>query len=358
MSTDQNKTEKPTPFKLKEARKRGQVTKSMEINAMSTLVCFLVLSYVFWQTAMIDYQQMTKHYFALAQDVSNEPLVLSALVGRIVDDGLAIIMPFLAVILLVGVLSNLLQIGVVFSAFPLKPDFTKLNPAKSFERIFSKKTLFELIKNSLKIAIFAVLVRWLATTVLAKAMAVYQVSPNRFPEVWAGLFFYLALWVLAFLIPLALIDFAFNRFDFTKKMMMSTRELKDEYKKREGDPEVKNKQKQIQKELMKKAASLGNVKDADVVITNPTHIAVALQYRVKDMGAPKILAMGKDSFAEKIKAVARLHRIPIVQNKQAARKIYHNSVVDGYIPYDCYTLVAPIFRWVLELKGEQVGGNP
>jgi flagellar biosynthesis protein FlhB len=279
------------------------------------------------------------------------------LIGQIVNDALAIIMPFLAVILLIGVLSNVLQVGILFTAFPIKPDFTKLNPAKSLKRIFSKKTLFELFKSSLKICLFGALVYFLGEDVIADVLVVYQVAPEQMVHVWAGLFFKLAIWVLAFLIPVAMLDYAFTNFDFMKQMMMSTREVKDEHKKREGDPEIKSKQKQIQKELAKKAASLGSVKDADVVITNPTHIAVALRYRIDEMGAPKIMAMGQDNFAEKIKTVARLHRIPIVQNKAAARRIYANSVVDGYIPFDCYDLVAPIFRWVMELRGESFGGN-
>ena len=357
MSGDQNKTEKPTPHKLKEAKNKGQVSKSTELNAIITLVVFVVLAYAFWQQGMLDYKHMATKYIVMAGQVSNSPQVLGALLSDIVWDSLAIILPFMGILMLVGVMINIGQTGFILTAFPLKPDFTKMNPGKSLKKIFSKKTLFELFKSTLKICLFGVLIYMVKENVLNRVLAVYYAAPSQMADVWSDLFFQLAIWMLCFLIPVALIDYAYTNWDFMQQMMMSTRDVKDEHKKREGDPEIKQKQKQIQKELAKKAASLGNIKDADVVITNPTHIAVALRYRHEDMGAPMVMAMGKGSMAQKIKHIARLHQVPIVQNKMVARKLYKDSVINGYIPYDCYNLVAPIFKWIMELKGESVNGS-
>lgn len=357
MSEDQNKTEKPTPFKLKEAKNKGQVSKSQELNAMVTLLAFLLLAYVFWQQTMADFQLLARHFIVLSADVGDSPQVLAALLADISWDALVIILPFFMILLLLGALANIAQTGVVLTAFPLTPDVSKLNPAKSLKRIFSKKTLFELFKSSLKIVLFAALIVVVNQTVINRLLAVYFTSPTQMPQVWADLFFQLAIWVLCLLVPVALLDYAYNRWDFMQQMMMSARDVKDEHKKREGDPQIKLKQKQIQRELMKKAASLGQIKEADVIITNPTHIAVALRYRHKDMPAPKVMAMGQDATAEKIKHIARRHNIPIMPNKTLARRLFKSSVTDGYIPFDCYDLVAPIFRQLMVTKGEQVNGQ-
>jgi flagellar biosynthesis protein FlhB len=154
---------------------------------------------------------------------------------------------------------------------------------------------------------------------------------------------------------MALIDLGIATWDFAKKMMMSTQDVKDEHKKREGDPLVKQKQKQIQKELLKKSSSMANVKDADVVITNPQHIAVAVKFTPSEMLAPKILAMGEDNNAAIIRKIARAHRLPIIRNIPLARKLYKNSVVDGYIPESCYTDVAIIFRSLLGMDNTSNG---
>ncbi|MFT4925232.1 MAG: flagellar biosynthetic protein FlhB [Phenylobacterium sp.] len=192
--------------------------------------------------------------------------------------------------------------------------------------------------------------------VLNRVLAVYFAAPQQMAILWADLFFQLAIWLLCVLIPVALLDYAYTHWDFMQQMMMSTADVKDEHKKREGDPQIKSKQKQIQKELMKKAASLGRVKDADVIVTNPTHIAVALRYQHQNMPAPQVMAMGQGSTAEKIKHIARVHHIPIVHNKAVARRVFKGSVIDGYIPFDCYALVAGIFRQVMTNKGEKIGG--
>ncbi|MFT4925233.1 MAG: flagellar biosynthetic protein FlhB [Phenylobacterium sp.] len=157
MSDDQNKTEKPTPFKLKEAKNKGQVSKSQELNSIITLVVFTVLAYVFWQQTMSQFAHLATRFVRLSADAGETPAVLASLLGEICWLAIGLIAPFFAVLMLSGILANVVQTGLVLTAFPLQPDFSKLSPAKSLKRIFSKKTLFEFFKSSLKIVMFAVL---------------------------------------------------------------------------------------------------------------------------------------------------------------------------------------------------------
>lgn len=350
MEDEQNKSEKPSPYKLKQAKEKGQVSKSTEFNAVFTLAFFLLAAYMFSESLMVDIKHIAIGVLQSSHDISDDPVVLMALVTDIVLRCFGVIAPFLLLLMLFVVIANVFQIGFIFTAFTMKPDFTKLNPGKNIKKIFSRKTLYELFKSLIKISLFGAFIYFSAGYIVEKLTPLAITIPEHMTTVWFKVFFQLALWALIILAIIAGLDFAYNKWEFSKKMMMSKREVKEEHKKREGDPEIKSKQKQAQKEMLKKSASLSNVKNADVVVTNPTHIAVALQYHPKTMGAPKILAMGKGELAMKIRTLGRRHQVPIVQNKPVARQLYKEGELNGYVPLSCYDKVAPIFRWLFALK--------
>jgi len=352
MDNEQNKSEKATPHKLKNAKEKGQISKSTEFNTLFALIVFFMVAYVFWQDVTLQFQSLAKKILSSANHLGTKPEILLSFISDAFSQGFSIILPFLMILILIAFISNIFQIGFVFTAFPLKPDFTKLNPAKNIKKIFSKKTLFELFKSCLKVSFFAVFVFLSSDYLAIKLQPLFFTTSDHFAFAWYEIFFQLVLWVLLILFPVVFLDYIYNKWDFMKQMMMSKREVKDEHKKREGDPEIKNKQKQIQKELLEKTASLSNVKEANVIVTNPTHIAVALAYKPNNMIAPLVLAMGKGDFAAKIRKLGHQHNIPIMQNKSVARLLYKECELNGHVPLQCYEAVAPIFRLIFSMEQE------
>lgn len=346
MSGDQNKTEKPTPHKLREAKQKGQIAKSQEFNTFFGAVAFFLLSLTFVEQIKIGVETFFIKLFSISVHFDMSVFSLIRLFHDTSDMILVIFLPVFFALIIFGVASNLLQVGFVFSTEILKPDFKKLNPVQGFKKLFARKSVFDLFKNFLRLFV-AYGVLWLIYPwFLDDALAQVYRSPSQIGELWQGLFFRLGLCVVLIAIPFTLMDFLFTRWDFTKKMMMSTREVKDEHKKREGDPQVKNKQKQIQQELLKKSQALNNVGESDVIITNPTHIAIALKYERKTMLAPEVIAVGSDQFALKIRRVGRRAGVPIIQNKRLARKLFKKTETGGTVPADCFEDIAPVFRWL------------
>ncbi len=346
--TDENKTEKPTPEKLREARKQGQVAKSQEITTIVGMFAFVGLAFVFYQRVGHDLSNIFADLILKSGTFVASPTTLLSLFIDTVFDLAVLILPILLLVALINVLSNYAQSGAVLSGEPLKPKFDKLNPANGLKKIFSKRTLFELAKNLVKLLMFCTLVYLSKDWLLAQAIEQLQLRPDRIPFVWANTILLLILYFACLYVPVALIDLAFTRYEFTNKMMMSMKEVKDEVKKREGDPEIKQKQKQSQKELLEKTAALSSVRGADVVITNPTHIAVALQYKPNEMVSPKVVAMGKGGLAKKIRLLAHRHQVRVIQNKPLARQLYKETQINSFVPASCYVALVPIFREILD----------
>ena len=355
MESEQNKSEQATPYKLKKAREKGQVAKSMEFNAILALAVFLLLGFALFGQMSSDFFSIGIKTFRVAGNAASNGIHLEHILVDFLIAGLTTIVPLLAGLVLIAVLSNILQIGVVFSLFPLKPNFSKMNPVNNLKKIFSKRTLFELVKVLMKITCFTLVLVLMSDFIIGQLQSMVNIPAGQLAGAWQSLFFQLALTLLFVLTGIALIDFLFNRQDFKKKMMMSKREVKEEYKNREGDPEIKAKRKQNQKELFEKTASLSNVKDSDVVITNPTHIAVALQFDRHTMLSPKVVAIGRGELAEHIRQQARRHRVPIVRNVPLARLLYKKLSLAQFIPNDLFKEVAPVYKWLYEIQGVSTG---
>ncbi|MEM9101495.1 MAG: EscU/YscU/HrcU family type III secretion system export apparatus switch protein [Pseudomonadota bacterium] len=343
---DQDKSEKATPFKLKEAHKKGQVAKSMEVNSFLSLLvftaCFLALSASMGESLVHELRRI----FLSAGQLSFDQTIVENWLANMLVNSFASFSPLFLALVVTAVLATILQTKPVFSTFPLKPDFKRLHPVQGFKKIFSLKTLYELFKSLFKLLCFGVLIYWGVNWLTNETITLYQKNPWLTFSHLLSLFAVVAFTILGILLPIALVDLLFTRWEFAKKMRMSRREVKDEYKRREGHPEVKSKQKEIQRELLKKATSLGQVKDSDVIITNPTHFAVALKYDPKKMIAPTIVAMGRGPLAWKIKKLAFKYRKPVVRNPKLARRLYRLGNLEQPIPNETYGECAPIFRWV------------
>lgn len=354
MSDQQDKTEEASPFKLQDARKKGQVPRSQELLSFAMLLAFLlafssiavhlagvIASHSHWWLSNADLLGADRGYFKHQARAS-----LGALSSEI--------LPLLAALLLTAVLANLLYSGPVFSSVPLKPDFKRLNPIAGLKRIFSRRMFVEVVKVLVKGLLFALVLYFFSRHLMVALLGSAMLSPFSLPSLGMGLLMRLGFTLLAVLAIAALFEMWYSRRDFARQMRMTKHEQKDEYRRREGDPEIRSRRKGIQQELLKKVSALGQVKDADFVVVNPTHYAVALKYRPSSMRAPCIVAMGRGVQAARICHVARRHGVPIVRRPPLARALSALGRHDSPIPDSMHEDVASIYRWIVNLPGNKV----
>lgn len=349
-SDSQEKTEQPTPFKLKEAKNRGQVSKSTEVNSLILLGAVLFLSFIISHSLMSNYIGFSATLMSYDASSLDRTEGVFVLFGHIFDSMLNLFWPIIGIIILAGVLSNLVQTGPVFSFFPLKPNAERLNPIKGFKKIFSKRMLYETVKTSIKLILFGVVGYICIVGFLPILMTYMDISPDAYSVRLLSSGQELVVKLLLVVMLVALIDFMYTRWDFTNQMRMSHKELKDEVKRRDGDPLIRARRRELQREALERSKSLANVPDADVLITNPTHISVALKFEQQSMSAPEIIAKGSGELAQKMKEIARKHKVPVVENKPLARKIFKKVALNGAISEEMYPLVAKIYAWVAANK--------
>jgi flagellar biosynthesis protein FlhB len=249
-----------------------------------------------------------------------------------------------------AILVNFVQVGAIFSAKPVTPDWERINPAAGLKRLFSIRLVYEAFKGTVKLVVIAY-VLWLAIQHLMPALfSLLHIDPRAHGGVVMGQLGPLLFKLLLVLAVIAAIDFAYTRWDFAKKMRMSKREITDEHKQREGDPRIRSRLRQLRLEMLKQSRAAKQVPGADVLLTNPTHLAIALSYKHGEMPAPKMLAKGAGEVAAKMREVARRHGIPIVENRPLARELYKRLDSDQYVPEDLYPQIAKILLWVYAMR--------
>lgn len=340
---DQDKTEQATPFKLREARRRGQVAKSLDLNSFFLLAGALALFTMWGRNAVYQGLRLERSLLEQASSLSMEPLALMAWFASMVDGLVHLLAPFFLAVVVIAVLSNLLQTGPIFSFFPLKPDLQRLNPVAGFKRVFSMRLLFEGFKSLLKLGLYGAVAYAVLSALLPAVLAMMHQDPRGYTwlllDQTSGLLFKLILVMMI----VALLDMAFVRWDHGKKMRMSRREMKEETRRREGDPHVRAKLRELQREAVKRSKSVQRVPEADVLITNPTHIAIALRYvRGRDR-APQVLAKGAGETALVMREMAALHGVPVIENRPLARDLLAKGQIDKPVPESLYEPVARVY---------------
>ena len=351
------KTEEPTGKKLSDARKEGQVAKSKEIaNAFGMLALFLILKvYVgtigtrFIEAFHVVYGQipeLVKMYNGNIPVNSLQVLIRSMMVRL-----LTIIAPVLLIGVMVAVICDIVQVKWKPTTKPLKPKFSKLSPVKGFGRIFSPNSLVELLKSVLKLIVIGYVVYSYLKDRIGQIFILYDITLNQAIGLIGEIAIDLGIRIAMVYMVIAFLDFAYQKWKFHQDMKMTKQEVKDEYKNQEGDPQVKAKQKQRMREASMRRM-MSQLPEADVVITNPTHYAVAIKYDPEKYDAPYVLAKGEDYLAQRIKDVAKEHEIEIVENKPLARMLYANVEVGGLIPPELYQAVAEVLAFVYHLKGK------
>ena len=345
----QEKTEEATPHRLREARRQGQVVKSVEIDTTLNIIAMLLLFLGFgWYyregLSAIFYTYLGKlpaqgmehfdYYFWLSHSLE-QFILLSA--------------PFLLVAFAVGLLSNVAQVGFLVSAEALKPQLNRLNPQEGLKRIFSRRSLFELVKSLLKVILVGALSFHYLYTQLPAFFLLLGQEVDVVLDVLVRMLAGLTLRVAAVYLLLAVCDYLFQRSEYKKSLRMTRKELKDEHKQMEGDPHIRSRQRERQKELARRR-SLKHVPQATVVITNPTELAVALRYREKIDRSPVVVAKGGGALAERIRTIAGVNAIPVIQQPRLARLLFQQVEVGEAIPVDLYRAVAEVLALVYRLR--------
>ncbi|WP_422121930.1 flagellar biosynthesis protein FlhB [Planococcus sp. X10-3] len=345
------KTEKATPQKRQESKRKGQVAKSPEVAAAMIMLGGILLLY-FTGGWMLD-QILGIFRINLTQFISWEltPASTRLLLEQMAYEGFKIMVPMALIGMIFGFLGNYIQIGPIFSSDPLMAKLERINPIKGAKRIFSVRALVELAKSLLKISIIgtaAFLVLWLAKEEL------FLLSQQSVPHALSfvgGLVIKLGLTASLILLCLAVLDYIYQKHEFEKGIKMSKQDIKDEYKKAEGDPLIKSKIKEKQRQ-MSANRMIQDLPNADVLITNPTHYAIAIKYDAETMESPQVIAMGKDHLALKIKEKAKELDIVIMENKPLARALYDQVEVGDYVPEDLFMAVAEVLAYIYRLKGK------
>nr|WP_246246248.1 flagellar biosynthesis protein FlhB [Paenibacillus lemnae] len=345
------KTEKATPKKRQETRKKGQVAKSMEISGASILLAaFLCL--IFFGSYIRDHlvRLFTDVFInRLSMDVTSDNVVM--LLGEYGIQILILIAPLFISVFVIAVVVNYMQVGFLLSGESLKMKFSKLDPIKGFKNIFSLRSLVEFSKSILKLSIIGYLVYtslWGAREGLSRLAAT---SPDTILHFTADVTLWLGIKIGVGLLILAVFDYIYQKYDYEKNIRMSKQDIKDEYKKMEGDPLIKGKIRERQRRMAMQRM-MQEVPKADVIITNPTHFAVAIKYDSSSMEAPQVLAKGQDYMALKIKEIAKKNGVMTMENKPLARALFQRTEIGDAIPGDMFQAVAEVLAYVYKLKGK------
>lgn len=342
-----DKTEQPTPKKLRDARNEGQIAKSQELPATATTIGLFLVVFVGWE-----------YFFNVFSELFHLPIIM---MNRPFDDifyptlfGVLIcitkiVLPIILTVMLLGMVSNLIQVGFLFSVKAAMPKLSNMNPKQWFQKTFSVKNLVEFIKSSIKV----VVIGWVAMIVVKRHIISLQLIPRRgIGAVFSSLgiiMFELAMYVSGVMVLLAALDYLFQRWQHLKKLKMSKDEVKREYKEMEGDAQIKSKRKQLHQELIAEGTAQ-TTRKATVLVTNPTRIAIALYYEEGETPLPMVIAKGEGALARRMVAAAKEEGIPIMQNVPLARALLSEGEENEYIPGSLIQQVADVLLWVKSLE--------
>jgi flagellar biosynthetic protein FlhB len=342
--TEQNKTEEATPFKLKRAREKGQVARSADLGFFAMLTAFISFFVVAGPDAADELSQIMARTLATAVNGSADASSLLAGGRSAFSQAFKIVATCAATLAAVVIFLEVLQLrGLVFSMQPLKPDFNRLNPAKTLKRIFSTRMLKELGKTFLKFLVYGAIVTIVVRLALLQHVETIQDS-DSLTNALASTTFQLLAMCLGASLGFAILDQILSRQEFSKQMRMSRSELTREVRDREGEPRLKQRRKKLHAEFAKQIKQLGELQGADMLIVNPTHYAVALAYVPSKMAAPTVKAKGRNHFALLLRRRAALLSIPIVEDRSLARALYGDSATDDLIHPQHYEAVAAHYQ--------------
>ncbi|MBN4054152.1 flagellar biosynthesis protein FlhB [Nitrospira defluvii] len=348
---DQEKTEKATPKKREDARKKGNVPTSQDISSAALILVAVLVFKGFGGNLIVSLQGLMKRFFT---SMTTNPITDTVFIG-IMHDGMIglfyILAPILGFLLLVSFMSVVLQHGILWTSEPITPQLSRLDPISGFKRIFSITALVNVMKTVLKFLVIGFVAYLVIREELPGVLSMGQDDGNILLLIGMKIA-RLILWCGLAIAIIAIADFGFQLWEHERKLRMSHQEIKEELKQAEGTPLVRSRIRSLQRDIARKRM-MSDVPKADVVITNPTHLAVAMSYRPEEMGAPKVVAKGAGFVAQKIKEIAQEHHIPIVENKPLAQTLFRTVEIGREVPSKIYKAVAEILAYVYKLKGKR-----
>lgn len=351
LSEKDGKTEKPTPKRLSDARKKGQIPKSQDLSsALSFAIFAFLLTVILTYTLEYSFVFLKNFFTIRLVNLGNIENNLNAIGMQAVVWFFVLVSPALVIAFISGLLGNLVQVGFIFVSDSLKPSFDKMNPVSNIKNIFGKQALFGLLKNILKMSIVLYITYSSAKDAIFSIMSLSNVGTERLFFIVVELAREIGIKISIFLIVVGIADYMYQRYQHIDNLKMTKQEIKDEYKDMEGDPQVKADRKQRYHEML--SGSIQDVEDATVIITNPTHLAVAVRYNRGEQQdeVPMVLVKGADHMAQKIKERAKEMDVPIIENKPVARALYKTAEVGDPIPMDMYQAVAEILALIFQLE--------
>lgn len=346
---DSQKTEDPTPKKIQEARKRGQVAMSRELNNWAMLFAGTMFVAVLSGSLMIELSNYLRGFIENAGEVTEGGIL--TLVGDSVGVVLLIMAFPLLLFFVIAIFAPLLQIGPLFAPEIIKMDSSKISPMKGFFRLFSLRSIVEFVKGLFKLFLVGLVGTMIIMPYFDKLEHLIDVSLIDAMVEMRFLVIKMMIGVLVIMLLIAIADFVYQRREYMKKMRMSRQDIRDEYKQSEGDPHIKAKLRQMRMEKARQRM-MQAVPTADVVITNPTHYSIALKYNPEEMSAPVVVAKGIDEVALRIREIAKEHKIILYENKPLARALYDVAEIDEVIPTEHFKAVAEVISYVFKIKGK------
>lgn len=348
---DASKTEDPSAKKLEEARKKGQVAQSRDLNTWVMLLAATLLIGTATPSMFVNFAHDLRAFLEHAHEFPMGSPDISTLLTETMMISLKGSFLFFIILIFAAIIGPAMQIGIAFSPEVLKPDFSKISISKGFGRLFSMRSLVEFLKGLLKMIAIGAVGFSLVAPYLNNIEHSIDTSPFDILIETKSLAVRMMVGVLIALLAIALADFLYQRWEFNKQMRMTKQEVKDEYKQTEGDPFIKGKLKQLRMEKARQRM-MQNVPKADVIITNPTHYSIALKYDTEVSDAPIVIAKGVDEVAMRIREVAAEHNIILFENKPLARSLYDTVEIDQAIPVELYKAVAEVISFVYKKKGK------
>ncbi|WP_342561495.1 flagellar biosynthesis protein FlhB [Paenibacillus sp. FSL R7-0345] len=347
-----DKTEKATPKKRQDARKKGQIAKSPEVSGAVVLLSALLSLSVFGG-------YMKERFVTLFLDVLQNRMEMEVTAENVIkmfnEYGLQILLllaPLLGITFVLALIANYAQVGFMASGEGLTPKFSKINPIKGFKNIFSMRSFVEFLKSIFKLVVIAYLVYSTLWGEKESFASLSHVDAEGAFHFAAKLTMSLGIKIGAVLFVMAAFDYMYQRYEHEKSLKMSKQDIKDEYKKMEGDPLIKGKIRERQRRMAMQRM-MQEVPKADVIITNPTHFAVALKYDGSKMEAPEIVAKGQDYVALRIRELAKEHGVMTIENKPLARALFQRAEIGDVVPQDLFQAVAEVLAYVYKLKGKR-----
>ena len=346
------KTEKATPKKLRDSRKKGQVAKAQDFPSAFTFI--VSIAAVIIMSGYL-FQQLSSYMISTFRSISGN-IDLQNRAGGFIEQAIMVIfscsMPILLLTVCVGVLTSMLIVGPMFSTEAFKIDLKRLNPVTNIKNMFKFKTIFELLKSIFKITGAIILIYSVVNDSLPEIIATVALPVLGSAQVFSSFLIKVIIRVGIFFLAIAIFDLVFQKKNFAKEMKMEKFEVKQEFKDTEGDPHIKSKRRQTAQEIAYQEGPSA-VKRAKAVITNPVHIAVAVEYESESEPAPRIVTMGKGTVADQIIKLAQDYRVPIMRNVSLAQTLFEKGKISEYIPEETYEAVAEILKWLESLEKKE-----